>query len=56
MYMPFDDGMVPKDEGGFSSSILLVLAPLSDSSIAAAELSVLLCPTLIMSDEDQSNL
>ena len=56
MYVPFDDGMVPKDEeGGFSSSIL-VLAPLSESSIAAAELSVLLCPTLIMSDEDQSNL
>lgn len=53
--MPFDDGMVPKDEGGFSS-LIFVLAPLIDSSIAAAELSVLLCPTLIMSDEDQSNL
>ena len=26
------------------------------SSIAAEELQVLLCPTLIMSDEDQSNL
>jgi hypothetical protein len=48
MYLfPFDDGTPTKEEGGFGSSIL-VLATLSESSIAAAELSVLLCPTLIM--------
>ena len=55
LVVPFNVGKPPTtdelEEGGFICSTL----PL-ESSIAAAELSVLLCPTLIMSDEDQSNL